>query len=156
MRKYINSSRNCFYKVITYFFTLSIFLVISCKKIETSPIEVILGDYVGEIAKCSNSSSSIFDENSLMRIKKSSHNDNELEIDFINSPRGAIWTGTVRNDSLLLPYQLVKITNPDYTKGTTAIQGFGIINENAINFKIEEFYTFNGFKHTCTFSAKRK
>ena len=127
----------------------------SCKKEDTSPVNAILGDYFTERFSCPKGAT-LFDSFSFFTIKeKSNISTNSVEIHFI-SARRALWFGQMKGDSLLFPQQTVITTSTEYPTGGVEIKGFGIVKGNIIDFQIDEYYIFNGYRHTCTFSAKRK
>jgi hypothetical protein len=152
MKTTVYSGGSCFREATTQFVILGLLALISCKK-ETI-ISSILGDYYTERFDCPNGAT-LADSFSSSTIKKSSIDPKSgIEIHFISS-RGAFWYGQVKGDSLIFPKQIVA-TTLETDKGGIEIKGFGIIKGNKIDFQIEEYYIFNGYRHVCTFTAVKK
>jgi hypothetical protein len=145
---------SCLSKATTNLLLLVFLAILSCQKNEPSLIDAILGEYEKGIDSCPLRAN-LLDDCSIFTIKKSVNLTNTVEI-YFKSTRGAIWFGQLKNDSLLFSKQVVVTTVPDYPSGANEIKGFGVIKENAIDFQIEEHYIFNGYRHTCTFSAVKK
>jgi hypothetical protein len=142
----------CFRKATTQFLILGHIALLSCKKDDV--FEPILGDYYTERFECPYGAT-LADSFSSSTIKKSATNPkNGIEIHFI-SARGAFWYGQVKADSLIFPKQIVA-TTLEVDKGGIEIKGFGVVKGKIIDFQIEEYYIFNGYRHTCTFTATKK
>jgi hypothetical protein len=128
-------------------------VVLSCQKI--SPVDKFLGDYYTERFNCTDGGE-LLDAFSSSTIERPlNNNTSEIEIHFV-STRKAIWYGYIKADSLIFPKQIVFTTNIEYFKGGIEIKGFGVFRNGTIDFEVEEHYLSSGYKHTCTFSAKKK
>ncbi len=155
MKKQLKIIIGCFGKATNKFLILWLFSLTCCKKDSPSVFNSILGDYNVFLFSCPFNASMLDVGNTFSIIQSSSNLPNTVEIHF-KSTRYPIWYGRVQNDSLLFSNQIVATTNPDYPPGANEIKGFGVFRNGTIDFQIDEFYTSNGYKQTCIFSAKKK
>ena len=138
---------------------MGLFILLSCKKEEVTPVDKILGEYDTSYDWCNNYNDlSIKSFGKYLEITRPKTGGSGVELSFRlakdNFRVDERWYGSIFKDTLFIPRQ-----NPVWNEGISIpnffVSGYGVINGNSIKFDIYQQANSSG-DGNCTFSVKRK
>ena len=158
MKKKVIVFSKWFGKPFANFLILALFILLSCKKEEATPLDKILGEYDASYDFCNYSGLNIQSFGKYLEITRPKTGGSGVELSFRlakdNFSVVERWHGSIFKDTLFIPRQN-PVWNESIYPSNTFRSGYGVINGNSIKFDIyQRANTAND--GNCTFSVKRK